>query len=92
MFSLYNHLFCEFVLFGRARWNDLAEQLHRVEMDLDRKMKCLEMDKRAMALRQGSLLPVAEKDIIDHFVDRHSKVFSMDPDDRYRKDVPRVLV
>ncbi|OQV21818.1 putative Tektin-2 [Hypsibius exemplaris] len=76
----------------RARWNDLREQLHRVELDLDRKLKCLEMDKRAMTLRQGSMNPVAEKNVIDHVVERHSKALSMDPDERYRKEAPRVLV
>ncbi|GAV03595.1 hypothetical protein RvY_13991 [Ramazzottius varieornatus] len=76
----------------RSRWNDLSEQLHRVELDLDRKQKCLEMDKRAVDLRQGTFLPEAEKDVIDWVVDRGTKVFSMDPDQRYKKHLPKVLV
>ena len=63
-----------------------------MELDLDRKQKCLEMDKRAIDLRQGTFLPEAEKDVIDWVIDRNTKVFSMDPDQRYKKHVPKVLV
>ncbi|XP_055335376.1 tektin-2-like [Paramacrobiotus metropolitanus] len=76
----------------RSRWNDLTEQLHRVELDLERKTKCLEMDKRAMTLRETTFSPHAEKDVSDWITDRSSKVFAMDPEQRYRKHVPKILV